>query len=117
MENMKDIMYMTYLESSANLTYESLDHGRKPELPHRKPTAGQQVKTHNSLWSLQMLQTHSVWFQAVVIELMHVCVYLHIILRDLYLRRVDVVNQQAQSPAIHLLYPHSFCPTFCHLAC
>lgn len=50
MENMKNIMYMTYLESSANLTYESLDHGRKPEFPHRKPTAGQQVKTQNSLW-------------------------------------------------------------------
>lgn len=43
--------------------------------------------------------------------------YLHVILCDLDLCCVDVVYQQAQSPTVHLLYPHSFRPALCHLTC
>lgn len=50
-------------------------------------------------------------------EYKRVWVHLDVILCDLDLSCVDVVYQQAQSPAVHLLYPHSFRPALCHLTC
>lgn len=50
-------------------------------------------------------------------DLHTVCVYLYVVLCDLDLCGVDVVHQQAESPAVHLLYPHSFGPALRHLAC
>ena len=45
------------------------------------------------------------------------CAHLYILLRDLYLRGVDVVNEQAKCPAPHLFYPHPLRPALCHFPC
>lgn len=46
-----------------------------------------------------------------------VCAHLYVFLSDLDLRCVNVVHQQAQRPAVHLLDPHSLRPALRHLSC
>ena len=46
-----------------------------------------------------------------------VCLYLHVLLCDLDLCCINIVHQKAQSPTVHLLYPHPFRSALCHLPC
>lgn len=41
--------------------------------------------------------------------------YLHILFRHLNLRRVNIVNQHPQGPAVHLLDSHPLCSALTHL--
>lgn len=82
--------------------------------------ANQNEETITTAWIL-MPDVLALVFQKLLISLslytVCACVcYLYILFGDLYFSSVNIINQNAQRPAVYLLYPHLLLPALAHLA-